>query len=84
MVTCMPQICTFIVVVQESLMSSSAKQLNQIIFTYEFLKNTLILSKYNSTNNNGKKKGREEKNKKTGQESRNSDINKSVKEKKQV
>lgn len=63
-------------------MSSNAKQLNQIIFAYGFFKNTLILSKYNSTNNNGKKRGREEKNKKTGQESRNSDRNKSVKENK--
>lgn len=44
-------------------MSSNAKQLNQIIFAYGFFKNTLILSKYNSTNNNGKKRGREEKNK---------------------
>lgn len=41
---------------QEILMSSSAKELNQIISAYEFFKSTLMLSKYNSTNNNGKKR----------------------------
>lgn len=43
-----------------------------------------MLSKYNSTNNNGKKKGREKgrKRMKRGQEIRNLDRNKPVKEKK--